>query len=355
MADPEPQDQWHSADVEDEAPLLFTFCPRRTPGPQLDHLNDYSPSELFRLFFSKDVVTVLCLHTNRNAERQQQKRPWVPVDPEAIYKYLSLVLYLGMVKPAAMRDLWRKDRLHSHPFPSSVMAGCRFEAIRAFLHMSDPTADLVKDQLRGQPGYDPLFRVKPLQDQILLACKSYYHPYQNIAIDERMVATKARHGMKQYMKDKPTKWGFKLFVLADSKTGYTCGFNIYQGKALTPSGNGLSYDAVVNLLHVPFLGTGYNVYVDNFYTSTALFRHLHQIRYGACGTIRENRKGFPKDRGNALPKKAERGDMRWIREGPLLYVKWRDTRDVTLCSSIHKAHSGETVQRRVKNHDGSWS
>lgn len=74
-----------------------------------------------------------------------------------------------------------------------------------------------------------------------------------------MVASKARHGMKQYMKDKPTKWGFKLFVLADSKTGYTCNFNVYQGKALTPSGNGLNYDAVVNLIQVPFLGTGYNV------------------------------------------------------------------------------------------------
>ena len=47
--------------------------------------------------------------------------------------------------------------------------------------------------------------------------------------------------------------------------------------------------------------------------------------------------------------------MRWIREGPLLFVKWKDTRDVTVCSSLHKAYGGDTVQRRVKNQDGSWS
>lgn len=95
-----------------------------------------------------------------------------------------------------------------------------------------------------------------------------------------MVATKAKIGIKQYMKNKTTKWGYKLFVLADSSNGYTCEFSIYEGKARTISGNGLSFDGVVNFLHVPYLGTGYNVYVDNFYTSAKLFRHLHDTNYG---------------------------------------------------------------------------
>ncbi|KAF3845751.1 hypothetical protein F7725_002829 [Dissostichus mawsoni] len=37
---------------------------------------------------------------------------------------------------------------------------------------------------------------------------------KDLAVDERMVATKAKTGMTQYMRDKPTKWGMKLFVLA---------------------------------------------------------------------------------------------------------------------------------------------
>ncbi|KAJ8347175.1 hypothetical protein SKAU_G00285760 [Synaphobranchus kaupii] len=108
---------------------------------------------------------------------------------------------------------------------------------------------------------------------------------------------------------------------------------------------------VIYLGLVPFLGSGYHVYVDNFYTSSALFHHLHQIHYGACGTIRQDRISFPKTQVNALPKTAARGDMRWFRDGPLLYVKWKDTRDVIVCSTIHKAYSGGSVQRRVKSSD----
>ena len=87
--------------------------------------------------------------------------------------------------------------------------------------MSDPATDVVNERLLGKPGHDGLLRLKPLHDDILTACRAHYHPRKNLSVDERMVPTKARIGMKQYMKDKPTKWGYKLFVMADSKSGYT--------------------------------------------------------------------------------------------------------------------------------------
>ena len=35
------------------------------------------------------------------------------------------------------------------------------------------------------------------------------------------------------MKDKPTKWGIKVFVLADARNGYTTHLQIYTGTILT--------------------------------------------------------------------------------------------------------------------------
>ena len=40
--------------------------------------------------------------------------------------------------------------------------------------------------------------------------------HQQCSVDEAMIPFKGRLAFKQYMKDKPTKWGIKVFVLADA-------------------------------------------------------------------------------------------------------------------------------------------
>lgn len=88
---------------------------------------------------------------------------------------------------------------------------------------------------------------------------SIYHPKQHISVDERMVATKVRLAIKQYMKAKPTKWGLKFFVLADVN-GYTVDFSLYTRKSTSASGEGLSFDVVTTLINKDFLGSGYVIY-----------------------------------------------------------------------------------------------
>ena len=50
-----------------------------------------------------------------------------------------------------------------------------------------------------------------------------YEPRQDICINEAMVPFKGRSKFKVFMKDKPTKWGFKLNELCESGTG-----NVYN-------------------------------------------------------------------------------------------------------------------------------
>uniref|UniRef100_A0A665W4C0 PiggyBac transposable element-derived protein domain-containing protein n=1 Tax=Echeneis naucrates TaxID=173247 RepID=A0A665W4C0_ECHNA len=350
------EDRWYDREEEDIKPSPLKFMPTRTPGPTFDITTAWSPLSLFQLFFSPSVIRKIIDNTNANAAKRKEagmKFKWEVLTVKDFYIFLAIITFTGLVSVHHRADYWRKKWPYNFCFPSDHMTRDRFEAILWSLHLSDPKEDEENDSKRKTLEYDRLFKLKPFYTELVTACKVHFQPYQNLSIDERMVASKSRISMRQYMKNKPTKWGFKLFVLADAATGYTWNFFIYTGRNKSPTGRGLSFSAVMDLLHFPLLGSGYMLYTDNFYTSPALFTELSKKNFGCCGTIRKNHIDFPRTQNNDLPKKPERGDLRWIRSGKLLFVKWMDTREVAMCSTVHQAYSGQTVRRRVKL-DGEW-
>lgn len=347
-------DKWLDINNEDEEPVLPNFSPKRPPGPQLMMDSTYTALQLFQLFFTSSTVKTIVRNTNSNAEKRAKagsKFLWVPLTVAEFYSYMALVVYMGLVKAKSIADYWAQKRMYSFPYPQSVMSRARFQAISWNLHLCDLQEDEENNKKKGTPGYDRLFKIKPLYTDVLSACKKHFHPNREILVDERMVATKAGIGLKRCMNDKPTKWGYRLFVLTDSLCGYTWNFFVYGGKTSTSSGKGAGYDSVMRLLDHKDLGRGYRLYTDNIYTSPTLLIDLLQNGILACGTLRQI-SSLPKT--NDLSRRSERGSIRWCRQGPLLFVKWMDSREVLMCSTIHKAFTGDTVTRNAKGADGVW-
>ena len=132
-----------------------------------------------------------------------------------------------------------------------------------------------------------------------------------MSIDERIVPSKTRTHIKQYAKDKPTNWGFKLWILACPFSGYTVKFDIYTGKRGNATQHGLAYDVIFDLLD-GYLSKGHIVFMDRFYSSLQLYLDLFQLGTGAVGTIMTTRKGSPKNVNNKLTKSSQRGLIRWF-------------------------------------------
>ena len=59
--------------------------------------------------------------------------------------------------------------------------------------------------------------------------KRNMHPSSNLSADETMVGFRGRFGAKQYIPNKPNKYGIKAFTIADSKNGYILDTLLYTG------------------------------------------------------------------------------------------------------------------------------
>ena len=77
--------------------------------------------------------------------------------------------------------------------------------------------------------YDKFSKVRPLLNKLNEQCLSNFFPEQTVSIDKSMVPYFSRHGCKQFMKKKPVKFGYKLWVAA-TPHGYAIQFYPYMGK-----------------------------------------------------------------------------------------------------------------------------
>ncbi|KAH8031452.1 hypothetical protein HPB51_017224 [Rhipicephalus microplus] len=348
----------YGSDVLPPAQRRVDFRPQRDPGIDLGMALRSRAHRLtraldfFRLF-TAEVIRAICLNTNKYAWTHILEKPtysekdgsWKEVTPEEMMKFIGLLMYMGILELPRLNLYWSTTKMLSELLPPKVMSRRRFTALLAMLHVSDPETNGATAQ--------KLDKVSWLLQHINDCSATFFQPYREISVDERMVKSKARSGIWQYIRDKVVKWGYKLWVLADPKTGYTIQFIVYTGKREKPSANGLAFDVVTKLCD-KYLDRGHVIYMDNFYTTTSLLVHLLERKTLACGTTRKDRRGFPSELKNITwEKKAKRGDIRWLRDKGVLYLQWKDRRVVHMVSTAHTANAHVLAKRKEKK-NGKW-
>lgn len=125
---------------------------------------------------------------------------------------------MGIVVMPSYLDYWSEKFRYGNV--ADIMSLKRYQLIRRHLHFVDNTMD----------DADKYFKVRPVIEQLRQNCLKQQKKVTKFSIDEMMIAYKGTKAgkRKQYMKDKPKKWGFKDYIRA-GVSGIIYDFALYGG------------------------------------------------------------------------------------------------------------------------------
>ena len=202
------------------------------------------------------------------------------------------------------------------------------------------------------PQYDLLYKLRPVINICQQNFQDRYTPGRDLSVDEGMIKYKGRVHFRQYMPKKPEKYGIKVWMGADAKTGYVSNYDIYRGKQRGSNRGeiGLASRVVLDITE-PFQHCHRYIFFDNFFTSVALVEELLRRDTYACGTLRTDRypDTFKTKTTKGGRKQGKKIEMCQLQKGSMLVTLWYDKRQqVAILSSNCNPNEQTTLQRRCK-------
>ncbi|RDD38522.1 PiggyBac transposable element-derived protein 4 [Trichoplax sp. H2] len=312
------------------------------PGINVDTTN-FKPIDYYQLFLTPELLQHIVLETNSYASAFLQsssslechRKQWSPTNAREIKKLLGIIFLMGLIHMPNIGHYWSTDYLFRMEIFRSIMPRGRYILLQKFFHLNNN--DKMPD-VKG-PNRDALYKLRPLIDYLMCRFQQVYTVEQNVAVDESLLLWKGKLHFRQFIPLKRARFGIKMFCLCESKTGYTFRFRVYTGQDDPTTGMDLELppevrdagkaEKVVVYLSLPLLDQGYNIYMDNWYSSVPLYSYLYERRTNACGTVRADRvPASIREKDVAFGKSS----TFWL--GPLMCVKFNDRSMVYMLSTL---------------------
>jgi hypothetical protein len=246
---------------------------------------------------------------------------------------------MGLNKKPKLQMYW--DKTWRLSLVADRFTRDRFFAIKKYLHVAD-NSTMVD---RKSPSADRLAKVRPLMNLLQKNFRSHYNPGRYLTADEDICKFKGRNFMKQYLRAKIIKWGYRIWKLCDASTAYVLRFDVYTGATSKKNEQSLGYSVVMGLME-GYLDKNHIVIMDNFFTSIPLFSDLLTRSTYACGTVRADRKYLPED--FATEEDMEAGESEIWQSNNSVATIWQDKRPVRFLSTCCEPEGDEMVKRRRK-------
>lgn len=253
---------------------------KANPGPRTPSYVQ-TPYDTWKLFINEKMLRTICECTNIYATTKDIELNMTIYELEA---FIALQYARGIYNRTLPANfLWNKN--YGPSIFGTTMSRERFKLILRCLRFD-------KKSTRTERCKDDRFAaVRDIFEQFRMNCTTKYTPDAYLTIDEQLLPLKTRCKMITYMPNKPDKFGFKFWILAEVETKFVCNILPYLGACeRSERGDETLADYVVMRLIEPFQNLGYNVCCDNFFTSLQLAKKLTAKETSVVGTMRKNRR-----------------------------------------------------------------
>nr|XP_033322368.1 piggyBac transposable element-derived protein 1-like [Megalopta genalis] len=235
-----------SSDSEDEEPV----------GPQAC-LQYNEPIEFFKLFFTDQLMNKILEETNKYGR----------------VKIARVILNMGTIPLPNLKEYGSIARNAKIPHFGEIFRRDRFLQIFWMLHANEKTASAQNIRTRSEKISD------------------YLH-YLDTKFRENFVSGKNKF-YNVYPK-KPTKWGIRIYVLADANTGYVQAILPYYGSLTTenlvrpdlPVSSRIVLDLYQKVLDLHPEVAGHIIFTDRYFTSIPLANALLQKNCNLTGLVK---------------------------------------------------------------------
>ncbi|CAK9803074.1 PiggyBac transposable element-derived protein 4 [Anthophora quadrimaculata] len=292
--------------------------------------NEY---EYFIKYFDEHMITTIVDETNTYHECSAEndpapkRKPWVPTNVNEMYSFLAIILSMPHIKKHKISDYWSTDPIIARNFISKYTTRDRFTQLLHYIHFADNNNPAPPD------NNDKLWKIRTIFEKWNRKCSTFFHPFLKLVIDESLILFIGRLHFKQFIPSKRHRFGIKIFVLCDCETGIVLKLLVYIGSEIDiPRNDPLGVSgAVIKKLMINYEQKGHVLYTDNWYTSPKLAIYLDQQNTGLCGTVKKNRKHFPK-----FLHRVARGTCERKKCGNVMVLTWKDKRDVLMLSTFYQ-------------------
>ncbi|XP_068221842.1 piggyBac transposable element-derived protein 2-like [Palaemon carinicauda] len=193
-----------------------------------ENLHNLSPLELIEKLMSYVIYDHILKETVCYASSYRNKCEFALCIDE-LKTFIGILLFSGYHKVPSERDYWSSEEDLGVPIIQKVMSRNRFQLLKSIIHFCKN--DEAKDNT-----HDRGFKIRSLLSLVKDSFQQFGVFEECISVDEMIVKYYGHNPLKQFMRGKPIRFGYKLWGLC-GVSGYSYSFDLYCGKSSVDDGN----------------------------------------------------------------------------------------------------------------------